>query len=134
MWRRIAGLIGGLLYWFLLMVLAIIPYGGQKYGWAAPAVASFPGFILIPITGILVLTPNTASETAKMRRTKTARALVWLITALDAVFVAITIAEAGDLQTLGTGVFGLLLLGILWAVPWAYWHCVVIRIAMKRMP
>ena len=134
MWRQLAGLVGGLLYWFLLMVLAMIPYGGQEKGWAALAVVSLPGFILVPVTGILILTPDTVGEAAKMRKMKTARILAWLLVGLDTVLVAITIAEARDLLEFGSGVFSLLLLGVLWAVPWAYWHCVVIRMSMKRMP
>ena len=134
MWRPLAGFVGGLLYGLLMMVLAMLPCSFTDK-WTAMAWASLPGLVLIPITGILLLIPSTASEVVKMRKVEAARVLVSLILALDVAFVVITINETGPMMKDWPDILlFFLFFGGLWAVPWAYWHCVAIRMAMKRMP
>jgi hypothetical protein len=133
MLRQLAGAIGGLFYWFLLMFFAMISHG-PEHGWVAPLVASLPGVLLIPITGSLLLVSPTASEATQLRRTKTARILIWLLVALDIAFVAVTISQVGELMKNWSALFGLFLLGgLFWIGLWGLVHYVVIGIAAERM-
>jgi hypothetical protein len=133
MLRQLAGLAGGLLYSLLMLFFALVLHG-PEHGWIAPFFASLPGVLLIPITSFLLFIPEMASETAQIRRTKTAWFILYIILALDILFIAVTIYQVGDLLGQWPGIISPMVLGLIpWAALWALWHYVVIRIATERM-
>jgi hypothetical protein len=115
-----------------MMVLAVLPAGGG-HGWLAPSMVSFPGIMLIPLTGILVAIPVAANEVTQRRRTKAARVLMWVVIILDVVAVAFTVVQARDLLRHGSDIFICIVLGIPWVAMWGFWHVIVMRIAVERM-
>lgn len=136
MLRSLVGAVGGLLYWLGLTVAAIWP-SGLGWGWMAPLIVSFWSVILFPITGILLSISATASKTAQLRRTITARVLCGFLVALDGVLLVMTISEANALRKMfidsGLPLFILIFICFPWAGLWAVWHYIVISIAMERM-
>lgn len=129
MWRQLAGFAGGLVYWFVLMVAALCASGGG-HGWAAPVLVSLPGFILIPITGLLFMTPSTAKVATQIRRARIASIIMWVVVILDVAAVAITIVQAEDLQQRWPWI---IIVVLPWAALWGFWHVIVIKIATERM-
>jgi hypothetical protein len=129
MLRQLFGAVVGLLYWFGVMIIAIV-LGGAGDGWLAPVAVSFPGFLLFPITGILFSIPTTAAKAVQRRKVIIARILGGIIIILDVILVAVTYHQAQVVLRLWSEI----LVGIPWLYLWGLWHYVVIRIAAWREP
>ncbi len=141
MLRQALGVLSGMLCWLVLMAATVLP-GGAGHGWMGPFAVSWPGILLLPLTGLLLATPGrhgpilvvNAPHRSSRRRT-TAVVLFGILILLDVAIVAITASHIYSGQSPWNSLDGpfVLAFSLPWLALWLIWHVILIRIIDEKM-